>query len=47
MAESQEFEVLNIRNGEEILLHQLAAKLPYTPPNAKLNEPNTKALILF
>jgi len=25
----------------------LASKLPFTPPNAKLNEPNTKALILF
>ncbi|CAD8200123.1 unnamed protein product [Paramecium pentaurelia] len=47
LSEAKEFEVLNIRNGEEILLAQLLQKIPFQPINVKLNEPNTKALILL
>ncbi|CAD8198479.1 unnamed protein product [Paramecium octaurelia] len=47
LSEAKEFEVLNIRNGEENLLAQLLSKIPYQPTNPKLNEPNTKALILL
>lgn len=47
LSQATEFDNIQIRNSEEIILAQLAKQVPYTPSSVKLNEPNTKAYILL
>ena len=47
VAASAEFEDIPLRHGEEVLLRNLASKLPHKLGNSKFNDPHTKTNVLI